>query len=83
MAKLTWFNAEYIRSLDLDAFHQLVRPYFARAIDVDRFDTRRLAELMQPRCELLPDVVDKIGFLSQLPDLSLIHILMDFVRSAR
>ncbi len=71
MAKLTWFNAEYIRSLDLDAFHQLVRPYFARAIDVDRFDTRRLAELMQPRCEVLPDVVDKIGFLSQLPDYDL------------
>ena len=71
MAKLTWFNAEYIRSLDLDVFHELVRPYFARAIDVDRFDTRRLAELMQPRCEVLPDVVDKIGFLSQLPEYDL------------
>ena len=62
MAKLTWFNAEYIRSLDLDVFHELVRPYFARAIDVDRFDTRRLAELMQPRCEVLPDVVDTVSY---------------------
>ncbi len=71
MAKLTWFNAEYIRSLDVDTFHQLVRPYFAKTIDVDRFDTRRLAELMQPRCEVLPDVVDKIDFLRQLPDYDL------------
>ena len=71
MAKLTWFNAEYIRSLEPEAFHQLVRPYFAQAIDVSRFDTRRLAELMQPRCEVLPDVVDKIGFLGQLPEYDL------------
>jgi len=71
MAKLTWFNAEYIRELDVDTFHNLVKPYFAQVIDVDRFDTRRLAELMQPRCEILPDVMDKIDFLAQLPEYDL------------
>ena len=68
MQKLTWFNAEYIRAMPAERFHELIRPYFAQVIDVEKMDTLRLAQLMQTRCEVLPDVVDKIDFLAQLPD---------------
>jgi glutamyl-tRNA synthetase len=69
--KLTWMNAEYIRALPPEEFHQKILPYFAHVLDVEKFDTRRLAELMQPRCEVLLDVEEKIRFLAEMPDFPL------------
>lgn len=65
--KLNWFNAQYIRALPPERFHELILPYLSEVIDAARFDTARLAELLQPRCEVLPDVMEKIDFLAEMP----------------
>ena len=66
--KLTYFNGMYIRNLPLEQFHALVLPHFAKVIDSGSMDTLRLAGLLQARCEVLPDVVEKIDFLAALPE---------------
>ena len=67
MEKLRWFNAEYIRRLAPEAFHEAILPWLAKAIDVGRFDTRRLAELLQPRTELYSELPAKVDFLTAMP----------------
>lgn len=67
MEKLTWFNAGYIRKLPVEDFHALILPYLEEVLPTGRFNTLRLAELLQPRCEVLPDVKGKVAFLAQLP----------------
>ena len=66
--KLTWFNAEYIRQKPLEEFHDLILPYMEKVIDTAKFDTMKLAGLLQPRCEVLPDIMDKIDFFVEMPD---------------
>ncbi len=68
MAKLTWFNAGYIRQLPVGTFCDMIKPYLATVIDTDKFDTLRIAELLQSRCEVLPDVCEKVDFLAEMPD---------------
>jgi glutamyl-tRNA synthetase len=65
--KLNWFNAQYIRALPPERFHEMILPYMRNVIDIARFDTARLAELLQPRCEVLPDIIEKIDFLAEMP----------------
>lgn len=69
-AKLTWMNAEYIKMLDVEEFHELIFPYMDKVIDTAKFDTVYLAELLQKRCEVLPDIMDKIDFLDEMPEYS-------------
>lgn len=68
MQKLTWFNAEYIKKLEVHKFHDLIQPYMKKVIDIDKFDTMYLAELLQKRCEVLPDIIEKIDFLESMPE---------------
>ena len=41
-----------------------------KVMDTDKFDTLYLAELLQSRCEVLPDIMEKIDFLEEMPDYS-------------
>ena len=66
--KLRWFNFEYIRKLPFEDYLQRVTPWFDRVLSADRFDYRRLAELMQDRTEIFSEVPDKVRFLSEQPD---------------
>ena len=65
--KLRWFNAEYARKMDIDSFHAAVLPWIKDAIDVNRFDTRRIAGLLQPRTELFSELAAKVDFLTEMP----------------
>ena len=69
-AKLTWMNSEYIKKLSAEEFHELILPYMEKVIDTAKFDTLYLAELLQSRCEVLPDIMEKIDFLPEMPDYS-------------
>lgn len=69
-AKLTWMNSEYIKNLEAQKFHDLILPYMKKIMDIDKFDTAYLADLLQKRCEVLPDVMEKIDFLSEMPEYS-------------
>jgi glutamyl-tRNA synthetase len=68
LEKLRWFNAEYARRMSIDDFHAAALPWIKDAIDVNRFDTRRIAELLQPRTELFSELAAKVDFLSAMPE---------------
>ena len=66
--KLTWFNAEYIRRMDKDAYLKMVTPWFDRVLAGKGIDYPRLAELMQERTEIFSQVPEMVAFLAELPD---------------
>lgn len=70
MQKLTWMNSEYIKKLSAEDFHAMILPYMEQVLDVEKFDTLYLAELLQSRCEVLPDIKEKIDFLAEMPEYS-------------
>ncbi len=67
-AKLTWMNAEYIKALSPEAFYELALPYLTKAVQRPGVDLRYLAALLQPRCEVLTDLAEKVDFIDELPD---------------
>ena len=68
--KLKWFNAEYIRKLSPEKYLEIATPWMAKALDPERFDFKRLAELLQGRTEVFSQLPDMIRFLAELPDFS-------------
>ena len=67
IAKLNWFNGEYIRKLTPEAFLEAAMPWFEKAIDVKKFDVKRLAELLQNRVEVLNQIPEMIDFFAERP----------------
>ena len=67
-AKLTWMNAEYIKAMTPEAFYEAALPYLSAAIHNPAVDLRYLATLLQPRCEVLTDLAERVDFLDALPD---------------
>jgi glutamyl-tRNA synthetase len=68
--KLTWYNFEYIRRLPFDKYLEMATPWFEKALGKDKFDLKRLAELMQIRTEVFDRIPDMVRFLAELPDFS-------------
>lgn len=68
MDKLTWFNAEYMRKLSFEEFYEVAKPWMAKVLDPERFDLKRLAELLQARTEVLNRIPGMIGFLAEMPE---------------
>ena len=69
--KLTWFNAEYIRRMDKQAYLEAVTPWFDKVLAGKGIDYPRLAELMQERTEVFNQVPDMVAFLAEMPDYDL------------
>ncbi len=67
MEKLVWFNGEYIKKMDFEAYLQAATPWFDRALGGLAMDYRRLAELMHSRTEVFGRVPDQVRFLAELP----------------
>ena len=68
MQKLNWFNAEYVRKLSPEKYLEIATPWMAKALDPDKFDFKRLAELLQGRTEVFSQLPGMIAFLKALPD---------------
>ena len=68
IAKLNHFNSEYIRSMSLEEFHAAALPYIREVVRRPEADTMAIAEILQPRCEKLTDIPEKIDFLGMLPE---------------
>lgn len=66
VAKLKWINSAYIRAMSLEQFHALALPYIKQAVKRN-VDTRLIAEVLQPRCEKLTDIPEKLDFIDELP----------------
>ena len=70
MDKLTWFNAEYMRKLSFEEYFRLAKPWLVKALGEDKFDLRRVAELLHSRTEVLNRIPDMIDFLVKMPEFS-------------
>ncbi len=68
--KLTWMNAQYIRSMSKEAFIQCAMPYFKQA-GAENFDLELIAEAIQPRLEHMTEIPEKLSFLTKMPDYDL------------
>jgi glutamyl-tRNA synthetase len=67
LEKLTYFNGSYIRSMTPGEFSAVAEPYIRRAVTSPDISVPEIAELLQPRCERLPEIPGKLGFIEQLP----------------
>ncbi len=65
--KLTYFNANYIRSLSPEAFCAVAAPTIESVVGTD-LPTAEIAALLQARCEKLTDIAEKIDFFAALPE---------------
>ncbi len=68
IAKLRWMNAEYIKAMDPEDFYALAEPYLKEAVKTTSIDRKAVAALVQPRCEVLTDLAERVDFLDKLPD---------------
>ena len=66
--KLNHINAQWIRGLSSEDFHALALPWLRKTLKREDVDTRLLADLLHPRCEVLSDLPEKVDFFDQLPD---------------
>jgi len=66
--KLRWLNAEHIRSLSPEAFHQIALPLYPEGLK--SFDLVKISQLIQIRTEILTDIPRLVGFLTELPEYS-------------
>ena len=68
VAKLKWMNAEYMKKLSPEDFFQRAEPYLRSAIHSPSIDLHAVAALVQSRCEVFPDLPERVDFLDALPD---------------
>ena len=61
-------NAEYIKAMDPEDFYALAEPYLKEAVKTTSIDRKAVAALVQPRCEVLTDLAERVDFLDKLPD---------------
>ena len=66
--KLNHINAQWIRKLDEEQFHDLALPWLRKTLKREDVDTRELAKFLQLRCEVLSDLPEKVDFFDALPD---------------
>jgi glutamyl-tRNA synthetase len=67
LEKLTYFNAEYIRAMAPSAFTVLAEPYIHQSVKNPSINTGEIAAILQPRCEKLTEIPEKIDFFDKLP----------------
>lgn len=66
-AKLNYINSEYLRGMTPEAFHAIAAPYIRETVKNPTIDTTLIAPLLQPRCERLTDIPEKVDFFDALP----------------
>jgi len=66
--KLNYINAEWIRRMSAEEFHQAALPWIRKGCAKAGLDTAFLAGLLHPRCEVLGEIPPQIDFLDALPE---------------
>ena len=69
MAKLTWFNAEYIKALPPQQFYEMAKPYLEQSIKKP-FDLQKIAAYTQSRVNFAKEVAGLTDFVDNLPNYS-------------
>jgi glutamyl-tRNA synthetase len=70
MAKLTHFNAVYIKAMPPQAFAAVAEPYIRQTVANPAIDPAKIAATLQQRCERLTDIPAQVDFYDALPDYS-------------
>ena len=65
--KLKWMNGEYLKAMDFDKFYQMALPYIHKTVTRD-VNTRRLAEMVKTRIDVLPEIREHIDFIEEMPE---------------
>ena len=68
--KLRWLNAEYIRALDEDAFHEVALPYIKEGVGDVETDTKLIAKCLHQRTEVLGEIAPQLEFIAKCDDYS-------------
>ena len=66
--KLRWMNAEYMKKLTSEEFFTKAEPWLKKAVTSPAIDLRKVAALVQSRCEILSDLPERVDFLDRLPE---------------
>ena len=66
--KLRWMNAEYMKKLTPEEFFTKAEPWLKKAVTSPAIDLRKVAALVQSRCEILSDLPGRVDFLDRLPE---------------
>ncbi|MBR6258993.1 MAG: glutamate--tRNA ligase, partial [Oscillospiraceae bacterium] len=66
--KLTYFNANYLRSMAPEDFSKAAEPYIRQAVKNPDIDAAEIAALLQARCEKLTEIPEKVDFFDALPE---------------
>ncbi len=66
--KLRWMNAEYMKKLSSEEFFEKAEPWLKKAISNPAIDLRKVAALVQSRCEILSDLPERVDFIDTLPE---------------
>lgn len=67
IVKLRWMNGEYIKAMDPERYYEYALPEIRRVITKE-LDLRKIADLVQTRIEVFPDIPEKIDFFEELPE---------------
>lgn len=67
--KLNYINGEYIKRMPLAQFHEIALPWMRKTVTGD-VDTMLIAQMLQPRTEVLRDIPDQLDFIDMLPEYS-------------
>ncbi len=67
--KLLWFNGEYIRHMDFDAFVKIATPFIKTDLP-SHLDVPAILALLHGRLSKLTEIDEKLAFLVTLPDYS-------------
>ena len=68
--KLKWINGVYIRNMSLEEFHKKALPYYEKAIK-RKLDLVTLSKVLQPRVNVLSEIIDLVDFFDEMPDYDL------------
>ena len=63
-------NAEYMKKLSPEAFFSKAEPVLKTVITNPAIDLKAVAALVQPRCEILSDLPERVDFIDRLPEYS-------------
>ncbi len=68
--KLRWLNAEYIRAMDDEGFHEAALPYIKEGIGDADSDTKLIAKCLHQRTEVLGEIAPQLEFITKCDDYS-------------
>lgn len=67
LVKLKWMNGEYIKKMDKESYYEKAIPYVKEVIKKE-LDLKKIADLVQTRIEVFPDLKEHIDFFEELPE---------------